>query len=248
MYNKKLFDKLIKKNNPLISIICPTRNRWEILFNRAMNTIYNQSYKNWEWIIIDDDSNPPKNVCLSSNPCNWIRSKRIKFYRLSPKVLHYPDEPMYHWLVGPVRALNKGLELAKGDWIARIDDDTFWTEFHLENMLHYCRDYKWEFGSAGDMMDGKWIEPYSIEGQQLGSCQTWLYAGYLKEFKYSLDSWQKNWNKNNDIDLPERMFKAGVKSGYIPEINAFTVPRPGNKLSGSKGWLEEWERKQDEDN
>jgi len=241
MYKKELFDKLIEKKNPLISIICPTRNRWKVIYERAIPTVLKQSYKNWELIVIDDDSKIPFTLRALIH-----RDERFRFERLSPKVLHYPDEPIYHWLVGPVRALNKGLELAKGDWIARIDDDTYWTEFHLENMLHYCRDYKWEFGSGGDMTDGKWVEPYLIEGHQLGSCQTWLYAGYLKEFRYSDDSWKKKWNKNNDIDLPERMFKAGVKSGYIPEVQAIIKPRPGNEQSGSKGYLEEMERKQNE--
>jgi len=47
--------RLYKNFNPLVSVIIPTFNRAELL-ERAINSVINQSFKNFELIIIDDGS------------------------------------------------------------------------------------------------------------------------------------------------------------------------------------------------
>jgi glycosyltransferase involved in cell wall biosynthesis len=43
-------------NHELISVIIPTYKRCQILA-KAVNSVINQTYKNWELIIIDNNSN-----------------------------------------------------------------------------------------------------------------------------------------------------------------------------------------------
>ena len=50
---KKNLYTLLKKKNPLISIICPTYNRCELLVERAIKSVLNQTYENFELLIIN---------------------------------------------------------------------------------------------------------------------------------------------------------------------------------------------------
>lgn len=168
------------------------------------------------------------------------KDKRISFYNLTPKVYHYPDTPINNWLVGPVRALNCGLDRVTGDYIARLDDDDIWLPHKLETLL-WC--FYSDFISAlyiAQKGDGfEIVEPY--ENPKIGGVQTWLYRSCLKHYRYSEYSWKKDWDKNNDVDIIKRMFKDGVKFGFVDKVVALTLPRPGNDTIGSIAYVKEQE-------
>jgi glycosyltransferase involved in cell wall biosynthesis len=92
----------------LISIILPSYNHRSFLKER-LDSIFNQIYQNFELIILDDASTDSSFNILSE-------------YKNHPKVSHYlineqnSGSPFLQW--------QKGLELAKGDyiWIAESDD------------------------------------------------------------------------------------------------------------------------------
>ena len=73
--NKK--QKLLKKENPLISILLPTFNRSKILKKRAIKTVLNQSYRNFELIIVDDGSTDDTKKVV-----NKIKDKRIVYFKI----------------------------------------------------------------------------------------------------------------------------------------------------------------------
>ncbi len=133
---KKIYD-LLKIKNPLISILLPTFNRSKILKERAVKSVLSQSYKNYELIIIDDGSTDDTEKIIKK-----IKDKRIKYVKIRRNNYRYPNTIENHWFVGPVIALNKGLDLVKGDWIARIDDDDIWTKNHLKDLLHHLKKKK----------------------------------------------------------------------------------------------------------
>jgi glycosyltransferase involved in cell wall biosynthesis len=103
----------------LISIIMPTYNRPELL-KRAIDSVKAQIYSNWELIIIGDK-------------CPFLASimeeeddKRIRWWNLNDN----------HGAGGTVPR-NYGLKmLARGDWIAYLDDDNYWTPDHLESLVY----------------------------------------------------------------------------------------------------------------
>ena len=93
--------------DPLISVIVPVYNVEDYL-NRCVESIVNQTYSNLEIILVDDGSTDS-----SGEKCDeWAeKDKRIV-------VIHKEN-------VGLSDARNKGLEIAKGEYIGFVDSDDY---------------------------------------------------------------------------------------------------------------------------
>jgi len=91
-------------NNPLVSIIIPTYNRPKYL-QRAIHSVLNQSYRNIEVIIIDDNSMTNLLPTIKA-----FKDNRIRYYRNKENK-------------GPTFSRNKGIILSKGSYINFLDDD-----------------------------------------------------------------------------------------------------------------------------
>lgn len=157
-----------------------------------------------------------------------------------PREQTYPPNAENHWLAGPVAPLNAALEVATGDWIARIDDDDVWTPDHVEKLLTLAKEGEYEFVSSAYRTHEKTVG--AEDG--IGGTQTWLYRSYLKFMKYNPDCWRKAWHRVNDMDLAERFRKAGVWIGYLDEVTAEVLPRPGEAEVGLKAYLADAEAKE----
>lgn len=106
------FSGIVKKTSPLVSILLPTYNRAGFI-GKAIESVINQSFKNWELIIIDDYSTDNTEKVVES-----FQKKGLKIKLVKNKKNFYPDIS---------RILNQGLALAKGKYIARLDDDDWWS-------------------------------------------------------------------------------------------------------------------------
>ena len=194
-----------------------------------------QTYKNFEFIIIGDHCTDNTEELISK-----IDDPRIRFYNIPKRGQRYPDEVENHWLAGPVVAANVALGMAKGKWIARIDDDDTWTPDHIELLLRYAQKNNYEFVSGAYLAErhGKqFIENVKDDNPRIGGTQTWLYRSYLKFFKYNINCWRKSWNRVNDIDLQVRMHNAGVNIGFLDKVVAHVLPRPGEETIGLDAYL-----------
>ena len=205
----------------------------------AINSVLAQTYKNWELIIVHDGLGHLLNKFWHTSGSDT----RIKEYEVD-KIRHYPDHPFYSWLAGPCRTINYGLSRVRGAWIARIDDDDVWHPRHLEWALAVALTYNQEFVSFPIDLNGRQPIPDVHYGRHVGAVQSWLYRSYLKCFKTNPHCWRKKWTAVNDIDLSERMARAGVRISYFisPEPHATIKPRPGLTEVGIKGWLQEGEQ------
>lgn len=220
--------------NPIVSIYIPTYNRGELLMEKAIPSVKGQTYQNFELIIIGD--------CCTDNTeelVSKIDDPRIRFFNLHRREYRYPPTAENHWLAGPVVPANKALELVCGKWIARLDDDDIWTPDHIESLLRFAQKENYEFVSASYIAErhGKRIiVDAKNEYPRIGGTQTWLYRSYLKFFKYNINCWRKAWNRVNDTDLQDRMFKAGVRMGFLDKAVALVLPRPGESTVGLEAY------------
>lgn len=99
----------IKYDTPKISIIIPTHNRFEQL-SELINSIYSQTYKNFEIILIDDISSDETAEFYSN-----YHDKRLKYWR------NYEN-------LGMGLNRQKGYNLSSGDYIIFCDDDDYYID------------------------------------------------------------------------------------------------------------------------
>ena len=101
------------KFTPLVSIVIPTYNHAKFI-SKALKSVIDQTYKNWEAIIIDNES-----VDETYKLINNFNDPRIKYFKISN-----------HGVIAKSR--NLGINEAKGEWIAFLDSDDWWTKDKLE--------------------------------------------------------------------------------------------------------------------
>ncbi len=217
--NRELLEKArkeanIKKKNPLVSVCIATYNRGRILVERTLPSVLNQTYQNFEIIIVGNHCTDETERLLKD-----FDDERIKFYNL-PKRGDYPENPYDRWLVAGVVPRNKCLELCSGDWIAPLDDDDEFTEDHIETLLNFAinGDYEMVYGVVEmEVEPGKWIHVGSYPPECGKICHlSVLYHSSLKFFKYDINSWK--YGEPADWNLWRRMKDAGVRIGFINRV------------------------------
>ena len=134
---------------PLVSIIMPAYN-CEKYITEAIASVVNQTYPNWELIVIDDGS--------QDNTINIVEGLALKDKRINLCQNEHN--------IGVSKTRNKGISIAKGQWIAFLDSDDCWAPEKLERQLCISEKHKdVEFiFSASHFMDEngglyKWIMP-----------------------------------------------------------------------------------------
>lgn len=101
---------------PEVSIIIPVKGGATLL--KSIESVSNQLYTDWECIIVDDGIN--KEI-LEDLKLVTDKDKRFKVVKSKGR--------------GISEALNTGIKEAAGTYIARLDDDDQWYDFHLSSLL-----------------------------------------------------------------------------------------------------------------
>jgi glycosyltransferase involved in cell wall biosynthesis len=132
----------------LVSIIIPYYNKKDTI-NRSVDSVLNQTYTNWELIIIDDKSE----ASLEING-NW-KSRQIICLKNEDNL-------------GPGLSRQKGLDIARGEFICFLDSDDYWLPDFLSESLNahldnptLCATY-----SQSKMIDGTLRRRNNIEDAQ----------------------------------------------------------------------------------
>ena len=108
-----------------ITVFTPTYNRAYIISN-LYNSLLRQTYKNFEWLIVDDGSVDETESLVT----NWIKTSdfAIRYYKTQNGGKH--------------RAINKGMELADGEIFFTMDSDDELTFDALEKVNQWFCDIK----------------------------------------------------------------------------------------------------------
>lgn len=107
-------------NYPLVSIITPTYNS-EKFINETIKSVVDQTYKNWEIIIVDDCSNDK--TC--EKVIEWTKKdKRIKLIKQKRNL-------------GAADARNVALDNSSGRFIAYLDSDDKWYSEKLSKQVEF---------------------------------------------------------------------------------------------------------------
>lgn len=107
---------------PLVSIITPAYNAAGFISD-AITSVKNQTFNNWELIIVDDCSNDSTVQVIN----NFLKNDtRIKLFS-------------NHINLGPAASRNFGLTKASGRFICFLDSDDYWLPSKLESQLNFMQ-------------------------------------------------------------------------------------------------------------
>lgn len=111
-----------KNTSPKVSIIIPTYNRAAFIIE-TIESIRDQTWQNWELIIVDDGSEDNTEELIAQ-----LDDERIHFYKTGRTGIG-----------GKIK--NIGLEKASGELIAFIDSDDLWAPTKLEKQVAALQKY-----------------------------------------------------------------------------------------------------------
>ena len=244
-FNRLLFALGEWRSRPLISVVIATFNRGQLLTERTIPSILQQTYGHFEIVVVGDGCTDDTGERL-----HRLNDSRIRWENL-PKRGVYPEDPFYRWLVAGTPPANRALDLARGRWIAWCDDDDTWTDNHLIALLDHASQTDAELAYAAAMFQRsaeEWLRVGGvppIPGHVPHS--TVLYRSYLKAFRYDIESWKEG--MAGDAHRWQRMLKAGVRFSYLDRVLCHSPLRPGDVLRGQKAaeearriWNDERER------
>ena len=129
-------------DKPRISVLMGVYNEKISWINESVESILHQSYQNFEFIIIDDN---PSN--------NEVKSYLLNLKEKDERVIVIFND----YNIGLTKSLNKGLAIAKGEYIARMDADDISFVSRFEKQVSYLDNHP-----ECDAVYGYW---YCFEGE-----------------------------------------------------------------------------------
>jgi len=142
---------------PKVSIIVPNYNHAPFLKER-LDSIFNQTYQDFEVILLDD--------CSTDNSVEVLKQ-----YAKNQRVSHFEVNPINSG--SPFKQWKKGIELAKGEWIWIAESDDVADANFLKKLLDfkdntfdlvYCRSNR--INEKGDTVPGDYFWPDGLDNQK----------------------------------------------------------------------------------
>jgi glycosyltransferase involved in cell wall biosynthesis len=221
---------------PIISIIMPAYNA-ENYIAQAIQSILNQTFTNFEFIIINDGS------------IDKTESIIKKFN--DPRIIYVKNELNKNI----VESLNIGIDLAKGPYIARMDADDIADKFRFEKQLNYLNRHDLDvigsnaisFGNFGQKKFLKMPEKESdlsyffllyspfLHPTIFGKSECFKIFKYKKKFEFIEDLylWYELLVNNYRIgNLPQTTLKYRISSNQITQIKFLEQESKSNELRG----------------
>jgi glycosyltransferase involved in cell wall biosynthesis len=110
----------------LVSVIMPSWNTGKFIAE-SIKSVIDQTYRDWELIIVDDCSTDNTDEVVNS-----FRDKRIKYLKNKKNL-------------GAAMTRNRALREARGEWIAFLDSDDVWAPEKLEKMIKFMKGSNYSF-------------------------------------------------------------------------------------------------------
>ena len=192
---------------PLVSIIIPAYNR-ETLISETLNSLAEQTYANWECIVVDDGSSDNteaivKSLCKKDSRFKLFKNNRTK---------------------GAPGARNTGLGICSGEYVIFLDSDDLLENFCLENRVKYFQKYSHRdflvfpmvfFWDYKDNIKGPWnIDKKDSDLIRfLRIDAIWSITGpiYKKQILFEMGGFNETLTFWQDYDLHLRLILSGKK-------------------------------------
>ena len=195
---------------PLISIITPVFNTPARWLRECVESVLSQTYENWELILIDDHS----------TEADTLRSL-TELAASDSRIILAKDETRR----GISAASNRGLALARGNWVALLDHDDLlepdalfqnvkWIQDHPDaDVIYSDEDKLTERGFDSPIFKPDWSPDYFL------SCN---YVGHFtlirRELIKQVGGFRSKFDRAQDYDLFLRLIEQTNRIDHIPRV------------------------------
>lgn len=205
---------------PCITIVTPVFNTPRQWLEECVQSVVDQIYEKWELILVDDDSTDPD--LLKSLPEIAARDPRIITAKVDKRG-------------GISAASNRGLELAKGEWIGFLDHDDVlepdalsehvkWLQAHRDAELIYSDEDKLtEQGFDSPIFKPDWSPDYFL------SCNYICHFTIIRrEVLEAVGGFRSEFDGAQDYDLFLRISERTTRIDHIPRVLYHWRRSPGS--------------------
>ena len=228
-------------SRPLISIVTPVFDTPVSRLEEAVQSVLTQAYENWELLLIDDGSTDPD--LLRILPHVAERDQRIVLANLGKHG-------------GISAASNRGLELARGEWITFLDhDDVLEPDalFQIVNVLQRDPDADLIYGDEDKLGEDGFEAPLFKPDWSPDFLLSYNYVGHLTAVRRDLvqkaGGFRSQFDSAQDYDLFFRVTELTSRIHHIPRVlyhwrrsessSAISVRQKPEQLDASRRAIED---------
>ncbi len=193
------------KESPLLSVIIPVYN-YDRYLGEAIESVLSQTHQHLEVIVVDDGSTDQSGEVARSFADHGVR------------YCHH-----VHAGIGPAR--NKGVELARGDFLAFLDADDRWPQEKIERQLRaFDNDPLLEmvFGQALQLQNGpEWEAGVKNKKPAVAGMVPGMVAGTMlikRAAFFRVGKFQGDWKVGEFIDWYARAVELQIRSLVLPDL------------------------------
>jgi glycosyltransferase involved in cell wall biosynthesis len=197
-------------SQPLISILTPVFDTPVPWLREAVDSVLTQVYENWELLLIDDGSTATD--LLGAMPALAARDRRIRLVRLESHQ-------------GISAALNKGLDVAEGQWLTFLDhDDVLEPDALFQNvrllqenpeldLIYSDEDKLTEAGFDSPTLKPDWSPDFFL------SCNYLCHMIFMRcDLVREIGGFQPQFDGSQDYDLLLRVSERTNRIHHIPRV------------------------------
>lgn len=192
----------------LVSVIMPSWNTSNFIAE-SIQSVIDQTYENWELIIVDDCSTDNTDEVVAR-----FTDKRIRYFKNEKNS-------------GAALSRNRGLREARGEWIAFLDSDDLWSPKKLEHQSSFMNEHGYTLSYTEYEKIDEESKPLQIyvtgpEKVNKHKMYNYDYIGQLT-MMYSAKEFGliqiKDIKKNNDYAIRLQLYKKPDTCAYLLKEN-----------------------------
>lgn len=216
----------MSEERPLISVIIPVYNGARYL-RPALESVFAQTYRPFEVIVVDDGSTDDSGVIAQSFP-------DVRYIRQSNQ--------------GVAAARNHGVEAARGEFYAFLDQDDLWVPEKLKlqmDHLQHSRDLGYTLTQQKFFLEPGAALPAWFRKELLSSVHTGWVVGTLvvrRTVFEQVGNFATGYSAANDTDWFFRAKAAEIPMAVVPELLLLKRVHEANDSSRAKDILAEMRR------
>ena len=192
----------------LVSVIIPSWNTGKFIAE-SIQSVIDQTYENWELIIVDDCSTDNTDEVVAK-----FTDKRIRYFKNEKNS-------------GAALSRNRALREANGEWIAFLDSDDLWNPDKLEHQINFMNKHGYTLSYTEYEKIDEESKPLNIyvsgpEKVNKHKMYNYDYIGQLT-MMYSAKEFGmiqiKDIKKNNDYAIRLQLYKKSDTCAYLLKEN-----------------------------